>query len=183
MGRSTRDRLFFCVTGLVLCLCAIAYRPTIYGNSPGEINWYLRWEMADRGTGPVELLAVEDDGPDRFAVFRGEREPDERYIVRFRQNEDGDYEAYGHPKWMYGPYPVRGVYTQPLWGYSGDREVCYAVWNESEQLAEVRFRLDDGPTESVSIPAPPSLTIWRFTGGSTGWHLENWYFDAAGSEL
>ena len=183
MGRSTRDRLFFCVTGLVLCLCAIAYRPTVYGNSPGEINRYLRWEMADRGTGPVELLAVEDDGPDRFAVFRGEREPDERYIVRFRQNEDGDYEAYGHPKWMYGPYPVRGVYTQPLWGYSGDREVCYAVWNESEQLAEVRFRLDDGPAESVSIPAPPSLTIWRFTGGSTGWHLENWYFDAAGSEL
>ena len=115
MGRSTRDRLFFCVTGLVLCLCAIAYRPTVYGNSPGEINRYLRWEMADRGTGPVELLAVEDDGPDRFAVFRGEREPDERYIVRFRQNEDGDYEAYGHPKWMYGPYPVRGVYTQPLW--------------------------------------------------------------------
>ena len=183
MGRSTRDRLFFCVTGLVLCLCAIAYRPTIYGNSPGKINRYLRWEMADRGTGPVELLAVEDDGPDRFAVFRGEREPDERYIVRFRQNEDGDYEAYGHPKWMYGPYPVRGVYTQPLWGYSGDREVCYAVWNESEQLAEVRFRLDDGPTESVSIPAPPSLIIWRFTGGSTGWHLESGYFDAAGSEL
>ena len=183
MGRSTRDRLFFCVTGLVLCLCAIAYRPTVYGNSPGEINRYLRWEMADRGTGPVELLAVEDDGPDRFAVFRGEREPDERYIVRFRQNEDGDYEAYGHPKWMYGPYPVRGVYTQPLWGYSGDREVCYAVWNESEQLAEVRFRLDDGPAESVSIPPPPSLTIWRFTDGSTGWHLENWYFDAAGSEL
>ena len=183
MGRSTRDRLFFCVTGLVLCLCAIAYRPTVYGNSPGEINRYLRWEMADRGTGPVELLAVEDDGPDRFAVFRGEREPDERYIVRFRQNEDGDYEAYGHPKWMYGPYPVRGVYTQPLWGYSGDREVCYAVWNESEQLAEVRFRLDDGPAESVSIPTPPSLTIWRFTGGSTGWHLESGYFDAAGSEL
>ena len=183
MGRSTRDRLFFCVTGLILCLCAIGYRPTIYGNSPGEINRYLRWEMADRGTGPVELLAVEDDGPDRFAVFRGEREPDERYIVRFRQNEDGDYEAYGHPKWMYGPYPVRGVYTQPLWGYSGDREVCYAVWNESEQLAEVRFRLDDGPAESVSIPTPPSLTIWRFTDGSTGWHLENWYFDAAGSEL
>ena len=183
MGRSTRDRLFFCVTGLVLCLCAIAYRPTVYGNSPGEINRYLRWEMADRGTGPVELLAVEDDGPDRFAVFRGEREPDERYIVRFRQNEDGEYEAYGHPKWMYGPYPVRGVYTQPLWGYSGDREVCYAVWNESEQLAEVRFRLDDGPAESVSIPTSPSLTIWRFTGGSTGWHLENWYFDAAGSEL
>ena len=183
MGRSTRDRLFFCVTGLVLCLCAIAYRPTIYGNSPGEINRYRRWEMADRGTGPVELLAVEDDGPDRFAVFRGEREPDERYIVRFRQNEDGDYEAYGHPKWMYGPYPVRGVYTQPLWGYSGDREVCYAVWNESEALAEVRFRLDGGPEVSVPVSAPPALTLWRFEGGEDGWHLESAYYDAAGNEL
>lgn len=49
-------------------------------------------------------------------MFLGERKPDERYIVRFPQNVDGDYEAYGHPVWMYGPYPVRGVYTQPLWG-------------------------------------------------------------------
>ena len=58
--------------------------------------------------------AVGDDGPDRFAMFLGERKPDERYIVRFPQNVDGDYEAYGHPVWMYGPYPVRGVYTQPM---------------------------------------------------------------------
>jgi len=70
--------------------------------------------MADRGTGPIRLPAVGDDGPDRFAMFLGERKPDERYIVRFRQNVDGDYEAYGHPVWMYGPYPVRGVYTQPM---------------------------------------------------------------------
>ena len=52
-------------------------------------------------------------------MFLGERKPDERYIVRFPQNVDGDYEAYGHPVWMYGPYPVRGVYTQPIEGYSG----------------------------------------------------------------
>ena len=183
MRRDTRDRLFFCVIGLVLCLCAVAYRPTIYGNSPGEIARYLRWEMADRGAGPIQLLAAEDDGPDRFAVFRGEKRPDERCIVRFRQNEDGNYEAYGHPAWMYGPYPVRGVYTQPMRGYSGGREVCYAVWNESEQLAEVRFRLDDGPVESVSIPAPPSLTIWRFQSREDGWHLETSYFDEAGNYL
>ena len=54
--------------------------------------------MADRGTGPIRLPA--DDGPDRFAMFLGERKPDERYIVRFPQNVDGDYEAYGHPVWM-----------------------------------------------------------------------------------
>ena len=94
-------------------LCAVVYTSMIYGRSPGEIARYLCWEMADRGTGPIRLPAVGDDGPDRFAMFLGERKPDERYIVRFPQNVDGDYEAYGHPVWMYGPYPVRGVYTQP----------------------------------------------------------------------
>ena len=181
MGRSTRDRLFFCVTGLVLCLCAIAYRPTVYGNSPGEINRYLRWEMADRGIGPIKLLAVEDEGADRFAVFQGEKRPDERYIVRFRQNEDGDYEAYGHPDWMYGPYPVRGVYSQAL---DGDGEVCFAVWNESETLAEVRLQVNDAPEADVPIPAPPSLTIWRLqVAGTTEWRLEDRYFDTAGNML
>ena len=78
-------------------LCAVVYTSMIYGRSPGEIARYLCWEMADRGTGPIRLPAVGDDGPDRFAMFLGERKPDERYIV-----------------WMYGPYPVRGVYTQPM---------------------------------------------------------------------
>lgn len=84
---------------------------------------------------------------------------------------------------MYGPHPVRGVYTEPLRGYSGDREVCYAIWNESERLAEIRFRLDDGPAEAVPVSAPPSLTIWRFTAGADGWHLESAYYDAVGNEL
>ena len=132
----------------------------------GEISRYLRWEMADRGTGPIQLLAVEDEGADRFAVFQGEKRPDERYIVRFRQNEDGDYEAYGHPDVDVRPVPGAGRLHPAPGGYSGDREVCYAVWNESEKLAEVRLRVDDGPEESVSIPAPPSLTIWRFQAGN-----------------
>lgn len=44
-------------------------------------------------------------------------------------------------------------------------EACYVIGNESEKLTEVRLRVDAGLDESVSIPAPPSLTIWRFTGG------------------
>ena len=40
--------------------------------------------------------------------------------------------------------------------------------------------MDAGLDESVSIPAPPSLTIWRFTGGDMGWRLVGWYFDARG---
>ena len=110
----------------------------------------------------------------------------ERYLrqeMGSRLNENGDYEAYLNSRRMYGPHPVQGVYTQPLGGYSGDREVCYAVWNESEHLAEIRFRLDGGPAETVSISTPPSLTIWRFRGGESGWHLESTYYNDAGDEL
>ena len=180
MSRNAWERWIFCAVSLVLLLCAAVYRPVIYGNSPGEIARYLRWEMEDRGIGPIQLLAVEDEGADRFAVFQGEKRPDERDLVRFRQNQDGDYEADGHPMWMYGPYPVRGVYSQAL---DGDGEVCFAVWNESETLAEVRLRVNDAPEVEVSIPAPPSLTIWRFQVKGTEWRLEDRYFDTTGNML
>ena len=184
MSRNARDRWLFCAVSLLLFLLAVTYRPAIHGNSPEEIARYLRWEMAGQKAGPIELLAVEDDGIDRFAVFRCiQQEPDDRWVIRFRQNENGDYEAYLDPRRMYGPYPAGGVYTEPLRGYFGDREVCYIVWNESEKLAEVRFRLDYGPVECVPILKPPSLTIWRFQGGVDGWHLETSYFDGAGNEL
>ena len=180
MGREARERAVFLALSLVLVLGAVLAQPPMTGSDESSIRRCLQREEGDR----VELLAVRDDGPDRIAVYRREKgEPDERRVVRFRQNEDGNYEAYGPPKRMYGPHPVRGVYTQPLRGYSGDREVCYAVWNESEALAEVRFRLDGGPEVSVPVSGPPSLTLWRFTGGEDGWHLESAYYDAAGNEL
>ena len=180
MDHGVRARRIFLPVSFLIVLFAALYQPVIYGNDPGDIERYLRREMEDQ----ITLLAVADDGADRFAVFQGaQREPDERYIVRFRKNEDGNYEAYLRPRLMYGPYPVPGVYTQPLNGYSGDREVCYAVWNESDALAEIRFRLDERPEEAVEISAPPSLTVWRFRSGEGGWHLESSYYDAAGNEL
>ena len=183
MNHVASDRIFL-LASLVAVACAAVYEPVIYGNDMGSIERYLRQEMGSRLKDGIELLAVADDGADRFAVFRGaEKRPDERWIVRFRQNENGDYEAYLNSRRMYGPHPVQGVYTQPLGGYSGDREVCYAVWNESEYLVEIRFRLDGGPAESVSISTPPSLTIWRFRGGESGWHLESTYYNDAGDEL
>ena len=180
MNRDTWMRWGFLLVGCLIVSCAALHEPVIYGNDESSIQRYLRWELED----PVELLAVADDGADRIAVFRREEsEPDDRWIIRFRQNAEGNYEAYFNPRRMYGPHPVRGVYTEPLRGYSGDREVCYAIWNESEALAEVRFRLDGGPVEAVPVSAPPSLTIWRFSGGADGWHLESAYYDAAGNEL
>ena len=180
MGREARERAVFLALSLVLVLGAVLAQPPMTGNDESSIRRYLQREEGDR----VELLAVRDDGPDRIVVYRREKgEPDDRRIIRFRQNEDGDYEAYLYPWLMHGPTPVPGVWTQPLKGYSGDREVCYAVWNESEALAEVRFRLDGGPEVSVPVVAPPSLTLWRFEGGEDGWSLESAYCDAAGNEL
>lgn len=173
-------RWIFLLASCVTVGCAAFSEPGICGNGAGRIQRYLRREMEDQ----ITLLAVADDGIDRFAVFRSlQSEPDDRWIIRFRQNEDGSYEAYLSPRRMYGPYPVRGIYTQPLRGYSGDREACYAVWNGSERLAEIRFRLDYGPEEAVPLSAPPSLTIWRFTGGEDGWYLESSYLDGAGNDL
>ena len=166
MNHVASDRMFL-LASLVAVACAAFYEPVIYGNDMGSIERYLRQEMGSRLKNGIELLTVAD----------------ERWIVRFRQNENGDYEAYLNSRRMYGPHPVQGVYTQPLGGYSGDREVCYAVWNESEHLAEIRFRLDGGPAETVSISTPPSLTIWRFRGGESGWHLESTYYNDAGDEL
>ena len=176
----TRGQIAFLALSCLALLLLGLTEPVIYGNDAISIRRYLRREMAHQ----VELLAVQDEGTDRFAVFRcAKGEPDDRFIIRFRQNEDGNYGAYLHPWRMCGPNLVRGVWSRPLGGYSGDREVCYAVWSESERLAELCFRLDNGPEETVSVSAPPSLTIWRFRGGKDGWHLETSYFDGAGNDL
>ena len=176
----TRGQIAFLALSCLALLLLGLTEPVINGNDESSIRRCLQREEQDR----VELLAVRDDGPDRIAVYRREKgEPDERRVVRFRQNEDGNYEAYGPPQRMYGPHPVRGVYTQPLRGYSGDREVCYAVWNESETLAEVRLQVNDAPEAEVPIPAPPSLTIWRLQVAGTEWRLEDRYFDTAGNML
>ena len=53
MSRTAWERWIFCAVSFVLLFFAAMYRPTIYGNSPGEITRYLRREMADRGTGPI----------------------------------------------------------------------------------------------------------------------------------
>ena len=52
MSRTAWERWIFCAVSFVLLFFAAMCRPTIYGNSPGEITRYLRREMADRGTGP-----------------------------------------------------------------------------------------------------------------------------------
>ena len=55
MRRNAWGRWIFCAAGLMRILCAVVYTSMIYGRSPGEIARYPRWEMADRGTGPIRL--------------------------------------------------------------------------------------------------------------------------------
>lgn len=69
MRRNAWGRWIFCAAGLMRILCAVVYTSMIYGRSPGEIARYLRWEMADRGTGPIRLPAVGDDGPTASPCF------------------------------------------------------------------------------------------------------------------
>lgn len=100
MRRNAWERWIFCAVSLMLIFCAAVYAPTIYGNSRRRSTGISAGRWRTGAPGPIRLPAVGDDGPDRFAMFLGERKPDERYIVRFPQNVDGDYEAYGHPVWM-----------------------------------------------------------------------------------
>ena len=181
MERRTQGRVIFLLVGCLAAMLLASWAPPFYGSSEGEILRGLRREVGLRMEDQIRLLEIRDEGEDRCVVFCGEhKRPDDRWIIRFRKNEAGNYEPYGIAKRM---MQRREYYLQPLSGYSGDPEVCYAIWNESEQLAEARFRPNDGPTETVRIAPAPSLTIWRFQGGEDGWHLESHYYDSAGNQM
>lgn len=180
MEKATTQRWGFLFLSFVLLILAGTWRPTVYGNDEASIKRYIYQAMGQQLGDHVELLAVEDWNDDRIAVYRLEtKRPDDRYIVRFRQNENGDYEADWGPRRMYGPYPVQGVYSQPL-DSSADRWISYAIWNETEELTEVRFQPENGPETSVSLPLAPALTVCRFQS------LGSWsttYYDDMGNEL
>lgn len=177
METSTLQRWGFLLLSFVLLILAGTYRTAVYGNDEASIVQYLYREEA--WGDHIQVLAVEDYGEDRFAVFRLEtKRPDDRYIVRFRQNENGDYEAVGYLRRIYGPYPARGIYSQPL---SRDGAwISYVVWSETEALAEVCFQPESGPEVSVPLPAAPSLTVCRFRS-SGSWSTA--YYDDMGNEL
>lgn len=186
MRKTHLQRQAFLLLSLLLIIFAAGYQPPIYGNDPASILRYLYREEGLRLGDHVELLAVEDDGADRFAVFCLEKEPDDVWIVRFLRNENGDYEPHLYPKRMYESRQGLGIYSQPLTGYGayGSLEDCYMIWSENPDLAEVRYRLNGGPEETVAIPSPPSLTLLvRIPDAAGGWSMRSGYYDASGSEL
>lgn len=182
MSRNAGERWVFLFFGFVVLLFSASYVPTVYGNDPASIERYLAVHEGRRLGDHVEILAVEDVGENRFVVFRLEtKRPDERYVVRFHRNEQGNYEGAGRYEWMDRMYSAR-VYKRPVHGGPDGQMVYYVIWNESEKLAQVRFQLNWGNVESIRIPPAPSMTVWEFRSTS-GWHLETWYFAADGSEL
>lgn len=182
MSRNAAVRWGFLFFSFVVLIFSTGYVPTVYGNDPASIERYLAVHEGRRLGDHVEILAVKDVGTDRFVVFRLEtKRPDARYVIRFRRNEQGNYEGDEPYEWMDRMYSAR-VYKRPVRGGPDGQMVYYVIWNESEKLAQVHFQLNWGNVESVRIPPAPSMTVWEFRSTS-GWHLETWYFAADGSEL
>ena len=128
MERRTYQSLGFLAVALLLALLIDQWQPTIYGNSPREILGYLYQEEGLRLGDHVELLAVEDVGADRFAMFRREtKRPDEIWIVRFQKDENGNYVS--HHLW--GPQSMYPAGEEIVaWHFSGQKageDTCYLI--------------------------------------------------------
>ena len=150
MSRNTGERLTFLLLSFLLFIVSISYVPTVYGNDPASIERYLSVHEGRRLGDHVEILAVEDVGKDRFAVFRLEtKQADARYVVRFRRNEQGNYEAYyGYVRRMLGR--ETGLYRETPGSYGGDQGNYFVGWIENPKAAEVYVRF--GPSKETWIP-------------------------------
>ena len=182
MKRGTYQSLGFLAVSLLLALLIYQWQPTIYGNSPREILAYLYQEEGLRLGDHVELLAVEDVGADRFAMFRREtKRPDEFWIVRFQKDENENYVS--HPLWR--PQSMYSAGEEIFsWYFSGRKageDTCYLIWSRNPELSEIRYRLNQEPEQVVEVTENPSFTLlWLPYGGCS---LSTVYLDAYGEEL
>lgn len=149
MSRNTGERWVFLFFGFVVLIFSASYVPTVYGNDSASIERYLAVHEGRHLGDHVEILAVEDVGADRFVVFRLEtKRPDERYLVRFRRNEQGNYEAYyGYVRRMLGR--ETGLYRETPGSYGGDQGNYFVGWIENPKAAEVYVRF--GPSKETWI--------------------------------
>ena len=189
MEKSAVQRWIFAFLSFIVMLFVITYEPTVYGNDPASIERYIMKNAGLRMGDHVELLAVEDHGDDRIVIFHREtKRPDDVMIVRFRKNNEGNYETYGSNSLlgMHQERPGSRVWSDTLRGRGNDRQVLYVVWSESQKLAQIDalFAVGAAQTEqTVSITTVPSLTILEFEAGMDGFALNTAYYDAQGNEL
>ncbi len=177
------ERWGFALLSAVLLLAASAYEPAICGSDRSSIERYIMETAGERLGDHVELLAVEDVGPDRLAVFRREtKKPDDVWIVRFQRDENGNYADYYHSIRPMLDRGGRGVYTEYLNGLGGAGQVTYlAIWNECPELAEFRFHFGEGPEQVVKVSENPSLTVVAWPEGESSMSYD--FYDAQGREL
>ena len=159
MSRTAAVRWGFLFFSFVVLIFSASYVPTVYGNDPTSIERYLAVHEGRRLGDHVEILAVEDVGEDRFAVFRLEtKRPDERYLVRFRRNEQGNYEAYyGYVRRMLGR--ETGLYRGNPGSYGGDQGNYFVGWIENPKAAEVYVRFGPSKETWIRLTEAPQCVV------------------------
>ncbi len=158
MSGCTKRVLFLLVSGLALLLMA-AWRPVIYGNSEGEIRRYLRQEVGLRLEDRIQLLEIQDEGEGRFVVFCGERKrPDDRWIIRFRKNETGDYEACDGAFFQLTELEI-GIYRGPLGNYGRDQGNYFVGWIENPKATEVYVRFGATKEHLIRLTKVPQCVV------------------------
>lgn len=159
MSRNAAVRWVFLFFSFVVLIFSASYVPTVYGNDPASIQRYLAVHEGRRLGDHVEILAVEDVGADRFAVFRLEtKRPDERYVVRFRRNEQGDYEAYyGYVRRMLRR--ETGLYREIPGNYGGEQGNYFVGWIENPKAAEVYVRFGASKETWIRLTEVPQCVV------------------------
>ncbi len=159
MSRNTGERWFFLFFSFVVLIFSASYVPTVYGNDPASIERYLAVHEGRLLGDRVEILAVEDVGADRFVVFRLEtKRPDERYVVRFRRNGQGNYEAYyGYVRRMLGR--ETGLYRETPGSYGGDQGNYFVGWIENPKAAEVYVRFGASKETWIRLTEVPQCVV------------------------
>ena len=159
MSRNSGERLSFILLSFLLFIVSASYVPTVYGNDPTSIERYLAVHEGRRLGDHVEILAVEDVGEDRFAVFRLEtKRPDERYLVRFRRNAQGNHEAYyGYVRRMLGR--ETGLYRGNPGSYGGDQGNYFVGWIENPKAAEVYVRFGPSKETWIRLTEAPQCVV------------------------
>lgn len=186
MEKRALQQAWFLVFSVIFMFVVAQCEPKVYGNDEASIKKYIMQEVGLELQDHVELLAVEDRNDDRIVIFRREtKRPDEVFFVRFRQNENGDYEGYAPktPMRMYCAHPGNGIYSEPISGWGKDPTVYYTIWSENPKLKEISFSLFGRGERRAQVTESPSLTIFEFDSHGGGWSITTSYYDAAGEEI
>ena len=82
--------------------------------------------------------------------------PDERYLVRFQQDENGNYaDYYGCIRKMLG----RRAYVEHSINLGGHSGGYFVAWCEDPHIKEARVRFGSGPVQSIAVKGTPEMIV------------------------